>query len=89
MDNFGVNNEDVNGRAVLDSQVSVDVRVVVDASFFTSEAVNDDVVLAFDSMKCNSSHIVVGNSQSEDCFRAEDCFVHDVEVNDEGIDDDS
>ncbi|KAI3701930.1 hypothetical protein L6452_27421 [Arctium lappa] len=69
---------------VADSQVSVTVGVDVDASFFTSEAVNGDVVLVFDSMKCNSSHIVVGNSQSEDCFRAEDCFVHDVEVNDEG-----
>ncbi|KAI3685265.1 hypothetical protein L6452_34505 [Arctium lappa] len=71
-----------------DYQVSVDAGVDVDASFFSSEAVNDDVVLAFDSMKCNSSHIIVGNSeskdsQSEDCFRAEDCFVQDVEVNDE------
>ncbi|KAI3678091.1 hypothetical protein L6452_37370 [Arctium lappa] len=77
------------GQHWIHSQVSVDAGVDVDASLFTSEAVNDDVVLAFDSMKCNSSHIVVGNSQSEDCFWAEVCFVHDVEVNDEGIDDDS
>ncbi|KAI3729206.1 hypothetical protein L6452_17859 [Arctium lappa] len=68
---------------VADLQVSVDAVVDVDESLFTSEACNDDIVLAFDSLRCNSTHIVIGNSQTEDYFRAEDCFVNDVEVNDE------
>ncbi|KAI3735477.1 hypothetical protein L6452_14976 [Arctium lappa] len=69
---------------VAESQISVDVGDDFDSSFSPLESDNDDVVLAFDSMQCNSSHAVVGIIEFEDCFRAEDCFVPDVEVNDEG-----
>ncbi|KAI3718877.1 hypothetical protein L6452_19762 [Arctium lappa] len=97
MDNNLVDHEDGNGSramenseffgsedvVVAESQTSVDADDDFDSSFSPLESGNDDVVLAFDSMQCNSCHVVVGITESEDCFRAEDCFVPDVEVNDE------
>ncbi|KAI3769838.1 hypothetical protein L6452_00952 [Arctium lappa] len=44
------------------------------------------VVLAFDSLQCNTVKVVDGVSKSVEVFRVEDCFVPDEVVDDEGWD---
>ncbi|KAI3707277.1 hypothetical protein L6452_25652 [Arctium lappa] len=70
----------VSGDVLLEeSQNLVGADEDLDASFSSLASNNDEVVLAFDSMKCDSSRVVAGVLDSLDCFCVEECFVPNEE----------
>ncbi|KAI3672900.1 hypothetical protein L6452_39000 [Arctium lappa] len=52
-------------------------------SFMTMQSENNDVIMAFESLKCNRGESGDGVSGSIDFVRVEDCFVPDEGVDDE------